>query len=195
VSESQGLIAPAERDQAIARLSEAFATDVLALEEFERRVAAVYAATTRTQIAALIADLPAPGAPGATVVPIAPMPRRVRAIFGNVERGGFVDVPQRLRIDATFGNVELDLTGARFGAVTEIAIHATFGSVEIRLPAGVQVENEGIGILGSFQCAVGTAFSRAGAGRPLVRITGRALFGSVEISDATTESVHIRLQR
>src|SRR5687768_11018733 len=150
-------LSPAEREAAIARLSAAFAQDVLPVEEFEQRVAAVYRAGSPVDLSALVADLPSPTLPTGRSVAgsgeLAAVPQRIDAIFGSVDRGGQVDVPPRLEIRSVFGSVELDLSDAHFGAgLTEIEVLAVFGNIELRLPAHVVVENHGNGMLANFSC-------------------------------------------
>ena len=187
-------LSAAERDAAVARLSTAFADDVIQMEEFERRTTLALRAGSAAELAALLADLPAPPAadgraePGrrgaGSAVAQVPAVHRIRAVFGNVERAGVQELPSRLEVRAVFGNVELDLGAAHFTAdVTEIVVRATFGNVELRLPAGAAVENRGESMLGSFTCRVPTA-DAPGAGIRVV-ITGRALLGSVQVTTAT----------
>jgi hypothetical protein len=182
------LIAPEERDAAIARLSTAFERDILPVDEFERRTAAVYRATTVARLDELTGDLPDAAGPAADLAADEPgprtrMPSRITTILSNVERAVRAVVPSRLTILAVLGNVELDLRDAEFGpGVTEISVRAILGNVEIQLPDGVAVESHGGGILGSFEArpARGARNSRA---RPIgtVRITGDAILGNVEI--------------
>ena len=181
----------ADRDAAVARLSSAFAHDVIPLEEFEYRTTAALRATSIAELAELLADLPAPAAAGAGGAgrggALAVPSLRIAAVFGNVERGGPMDVPARLEIRALVGNVELDLSTARFGAgVTEIAISAVLGNVELRLPAGATVENQGRGVLASFTCRAPAPRGAAAGAASTVRIlvTGRAVLGNVEIETA-----------
>lgn len=47
-----------ERESAVARLSTAFAQDVLSMEEFERRVAEAYKAPTPAALARLVENFP-----------------------------------------------------------------------------------------------------------------------------------------
>jgi hypothetical protein len=189
-----------EREAAVSRLSDAYARDVLPVEEFERRLESVYKAADRAQLATLVADLPG-SAPAlgesrstGSVVP-AGGTRRIAAWFSNVERTGFTDIPRRLDIRVLFGNVELDLTQTTFAiGVTEISIKSTFGNVELFLPPGVVVENDGAALLGSFDCHAPSAQRRDGFGGDqsgraittpsarIVRITGRALLSSVEVT-------------
>ena len=176
-------LSPADRDRAIARLSDAFATDVLAVEEFERRLDGVYRASALPELEQLVADLPV-GTPSARVVmPVArrTSTQRVRSVFSNVERRGFHDIPSHLELRASFANMELDLRSARFGAgATEISIHAFAASVDVMLPPGSRVDNEGTGFLASFHCV--SADDQVGDwGGPTVRITGWAVASHVEV--------------
>ncbi|MBA3670472.1 MAG: DUF3565 domain-containing protein [Gemmatimonadaceae bacterium] len=119
------------------------------------------------------------------VVPMAEAsrPAKISALFSSVERGSPAVVPPRLEISAVFGNVELDLRTSHFDPQgTEIIITATFGNVEICLPVGTIVENHGSGILASVRCRVGEPMD-ASAPRAHVRITGRAILSSIEITD------------
>ncbi len=181
----EGAVAPLltseAREGAIARLSTAFAHDVLSLEEFERRTTAAYRAKSSNELEHLLADLPVPRASGGDpVVAFQPIAPRIAAVFANVERGGVVIVPARLEIRALFGNVELDLSEARFEpGVTEISIRSMFGNVEIRLPRGAQVENHGSAMLGSFTS------HRSGSMEPSavrILVTGRAVLANVELT-------------
>ena len=186
-------LSAAERDAAVARLSAAFADDVIQMEEFERRTTLALRAGSAAELAALLADLPAPPAgarpavapaSAGKAVARASTAHRIRAVFGNVERRGTQEIPARLEVRSVFGNVELDLAGANFTAeVTEIAMHAVFGNIELRLPAGAIVENHGESTLGSFKCRAPSVATTRDALR--IVVTGRAVFGNVEITTAS----------
>ena len=170
----------AEREAVVSRLSSAFAHDVISLEEFERRCASAYRVASQAELAVLVADLPAPvparSTPGG--VPLVPLQERISAVFGNVERAGLMSVPPRLDIHSIFGNVELDLRAAHFGAgLTEISVTAVFGNIEMKLPAYVAVENHGSGMLASFTCKGANPDSP----QCIVRLTGSAVLANVEI--------------
>lgn len=183
MSDSEGanlLPAGSDREAVIQRLSAAFASDHLSLEELERRLDAVYQATTRAELERLTADLPAAAAAPVPVGP--PLPAQVFAIFSSNEQGGPLDVPTRLEVRSIFGNVELDLRFANFQpGVTEIEVTAVFGNVEIGLPFDVAVENLGMGVLGNFQCKRARSADPGVTPRCIVRLTGRAVFANVEI--------------
>jgi hypothetical protein len=173
------LVTPEERELAITRLSDAFARDVLALDEFERRVAEAYRAQTQIELAETTRDLPESPAAASSLAPARPLARQIKAFLSNVEQGGPLAVPERLVVRALLGNVELDLRGAEFmSQITEIEIRSVLGNVELSLPADVAVENHGDALLGSF--VVRTASSAAPSA--VVRVVGRALMGNVEIT-------------
>ena len=181
-----------ERELAAAFLSARFADDVLTLDAFEERVAAVYRASTMAELNALIADL-APATPAAAAASASPAPRRVApadsvpahdrrfAILANLEHHSMAVAPRHLALSAVLGNVEIDLRDAKFGAgTTEIHVEAVLGHIAVTLPAGTRVEQEASGILGSIECPP-SPWSRARRDAPVVRLTGRALLGAVEI--------------
>ena len=186
-------VSAAEREAAVARLSAAFANDVLTLDEFERRMESVYSASTQGALVQIVKDLPGEPAraPSDALVAPARMAQRLAIAFGSIERDERVVVPPQLDIRAVFGNIELDLRNAEFGpGVTEISIQAIVANVEIQLPPHVGVENHGDTFIGSFTSRVRGRRRNEHALPALstsrVRITGRAVFGNVEIQRETT---------
>ncbi|MBL0170393.1 MAG: DUF1707 and DUF2154 domain-containing protein [Gemmatimonadaceae bacterium] len=172
-----------QRDAVAQRLSEQFAADRLSLEELERRLDLVYQAQSPAELSALTADLPAPVAMASPVVrgSHGAMTRSIRTVLGNVERSGAMELPPLLEVRAVLGNIELDLREASFGPFTEIAIRSVLGNVEITLPAGVRIENDGDGFLGSFECHVAPGAMPMVGTAPVVRLTGRVVLGNVEV--------------
>lgn len=180
-----------ERERATALLSAAFADDRLSLEQFEERVGAVFRAPSREDLEALLHDLapasrparPAVSRPGARgVAEVVPSHDRRFAILANLEHHSMSVVPRRLDVSAVFGNVELDLRDASYGAgVTEIHVRAVFGHIAITLPAGAEVEQRASGVLGSVECLPSPLSAHLG-GAPFIRVTGHAVLGAVEIS-------------
>jgi hypothetical protein len=172
-------------------LSEQFAADRLTLDELERRLDLVYKATSPAELSAITADLPAPVAMASPTVrgSHGQVTRSVRTFFGSTERSGPMELPPHLEVRAVFGSVELDLRDATFGAFTEISIKATMGSVEITLPMGVRVENDGGAVFGSFECHLAPGAMPMVGTSPVVRLTGRAVMGSVEVYAAASDAV------
>jgi Cell wall-active antibiotics response 4TMS YvqF/Domain of unknown function (DUF1707) len=180
------------RDRAIAALSDAFAHDVLDVEEFERRITVAHTSEASAEILALIADLPA-STDAIARVPVALAPaepetigeaaatQTVYAIMGGVDRRGAWTVPRRWRVIAMMGGAQLDLREARFPAgVIDLEVKAVFGGVQIIVPPGLAVEVHGTAIMGGFQ-NVNRAPAHPDPGAPLLRVHGIAIMGGVDI--------------
>lgn len=187
------LVTAEERDAAVGRLTAAFAEDAFPVAEFERRVSEVWRVATAGELVALTRDLPAaPAGAGATrtespasgsaPVPVrgSAVPQRLSSIMSNLERRVHGPLPERLRIQATMGNVELDLRDADFPpGTTEIEVKALMGNVEIELPAHVVVEHRGRAFMGGFVVEGRRGVRTSDA--PIVRISGRAILSSIEV--------------
>ena len=124
---------------------------------------------------------PAPRAADTALAPAdAAEPKRVAAIFSSVERRGAWVVPPKLKASAVFGAVVLDFREASFQpGVTELEVRALFGALEILVPPELAVECDGSAVLASWEGQGATAV--ADPDRPLLRVTGRAVLGSVEV--------------
>ncbi len=172
-----------ERQRTIERLQEAFASDLMTLEELDERLELAEAARTAGDLAVLTRDLPAEAAPAArpTGTALAPLGRRqsLLALFGGVERRGTWTVPAELKVRAVFGGAVLDFRDAQFEAgVTDLKVTAVFGGVEIRVPPWLRVESAGSGIFGGFSdCNQAPADPSA----PVLRVHGIAVFGGVDV--------------
>lgn len=188
------------RERAISQLSESFARDAIDLEAFEARVDAVYCSRSLAECDALVADLGGSDASetGAIVVAQAELARSdpmgavalappgpgasipiVRAVFSNIERCDQVVMPRATRVEALFGNVEIDLRKATFvSGITEIRVKAIFSSIEIVVSADITVEVYGAGVFGNFE---GTSRTIGDPDAPIVRIVGSATFASVVV--------------
>jgi len=179
------LLVPTEREAAIQTLSAAFAADHITAEEFERRATAVYEATTPRALAAVTADLPNPTESGVES-PAKAMSSQISTFLSTVERGGSLAVPSALTLRSVLGNIELDLRNARFvEGLTEIKVRCFVGNVDIILPEDVEVECHLPVFLANFaHVTSGHQPGSRPAPRRVVRITGRAILGNVEITDA-----------
>jgi len=198
----------AARDRTVQRLSDAFARGMIPVEELEVRMEAVYRAAQQNDLDALVADLGASPSRGESLSPTVHVPQKVRALFSNVRNSRIVTVAGTVRIEARFGSVEnttLDVMPARLElsavagtieldlrhtvfppGMTEITVSARMGGVEIYLPATVTVDNQGSGVLGTFQIddqtsARGSSAALTTRERAYVRITGLSVMGNVEI--------------
>jgi len=187
------------REATIEQLSESFARDELSLEEFESRLDRAYASVHQDEVRLLVSDLTvAATAPrvettveSGVTVDIAPRaarhtlsraiePQAALAIFGNVERRGRWALAPKSRALAVFGNAVLDLrTAILEHEVTEIDVKAVFGNVEIIVPPTLCVECHGASIFGNFEALERVPTEPDGS--PTLRVTGKAVFGNVEI--------------
>lgn len=178
----------ARREELIQLLSDSFANDLIDLDEFESRLSRAHAAETIAALDALAADL-VPLPPSSPSVALAPLKietaltaptKRIRSLFGNVERRGAWVVPGALGVKATFGNVELDFRDARFSTpVTEIDARVLFGNLEIIVPPHLAVQCEGSSVFGNIESHGASAV--ADPDRPVLRILGSAVFGNIEV--------------
>jgi hypothetical protein len=103
------------------------------------------------------------------------------AVFGASRRAGRWTPARRVRATALFGGAEVDLREARLPpGVTELRVFACRGAVEVIVPPTLAIETEGTGIFGAFE-EVDRASGFPDPEAPLLRITGTALFGAVEV--------------
>lgn len=185
-----------DRERVADVLRAAAADGRLTLAELQERLDTLYAAKTYGELEPVVDDLPGaaevtrpagsppvprPANPGAPArVGGTPTTREAKAVFGAVVRRGQWVVPQRYRVKAVFGGVDLDLRHARLEA-PEITIEtkAVFGGVNIVVPEDLIVVIDGSGVFGGF---VGNAEDRQpSAGAPVVRVIGKAVFGGVQV--------------
>ncbi|MCZ6893730.1 MAG: LiaF-related protein, partial [Gammaproteobacteria bacterium] len=86
----------------------------------------------------------------------------------------------KLHVVAVMGGVDLDFREAVFGpGVSEVKVTAVMGAIAVIVPPHLQVEFGGTSIMGAFE---GLVAGSRDASAPLLRITGSAVMGAVEIS-------------
>ncbi|RVU44719.1 DUF1707 domain-containing protein [Lujinxingia sediminis] len=176
-----GQLGPA-REETIERLQQAYADDLLTLDELDERLELASRAEKREHLLVLVDDLPdeasdelVPYEAGSELVQ-AGAAMRVMCVFSETKRT--IDGPAPSRIEATvlFGEARIDLSGADFDSgVLEIRCNVAFGELKVYVPQGVAVETAGVPILASFYGKDRDVKS----GAPVVRLTGFAAMGSV----------------
>ncbi|HEY0715934.1 MAG TPA: LiaF domain-containing protein [Polyangia bacterium] len=176
------------RDNVIERLQNAFAHEVLDIDEFERRISVAHQSDSQADLDSLVADLPTTTkgtdlAQARVLVPsreVKPQ-GRVFTAMGGVERKGAWSVPRKLDVVTIMGGARLDFREARLpeGEV-EVRVGAFMGGVEIIVPPTLAVEASGSAIMGGFE-HVDRAPAEAEPGSTLLRITGLAVMGGVNI--------------
>jgi len=180
-------------------LSTAYAEGRLTREEHDERLSQVMAARTFEELIPLTQDLVYTGAapaPAPSTNPQSsalldttspnPEPDRMVAVFGGSSRKGKWRVRRKIEAYALFGGQDLDMREATFESpVTEISGFWCFGGMEIKVPEGIEVHDQVMGIFG------GTDISKVGdhaPGAPILVIKGVALFGGVSVKGSTKRS-------
>jgi len=182
----------ADRERVAQVLHQAAADGRLDLHELDERLGVTYSAKTYGELVPVTADL---GVPSPAVMPSVlpatrsaavdrvggvPGPSISFAFWSGCDRKGDWVVPRYHNAIAIMGGVSLDLTQARFAeAETTINVFAFWGGVDIIVPEDVTVVVSGIGFMGAFDNR--TTVTPTIPGGPVVRITGLALMGGVDV--------------
>ena len=110
-----------------------------------------------------------------------PNRRGTVAFLSHVKRDGDWTLPRLFRAFALWGNAEVDLTRAQIGAgASHIEIRSIMANVTVLVPPELRIECEVEPVIGSFEVAREAESTRS-PDAPLVRITGTAFMGSVEV--------------
>jgi len=181
----------ADRDQVATLLSTAYAEGRLTGEEHDLRIDQLMAAKTFDDLIPITSDLVMVNRPTSVTAPGVQsrftidttrqnvQPDRMIAIFGGANRSGKWRVRKNIQAFALFGGMDLDLRDAIFEApVVEISGFWCFGGLDIKVPAGIEVQDQTAGIFG------GTDVRDIGdpvPGSPTLVIKGVALFGGISI--------------
>jgi hypothetical protein len=180
-----------QRELTIDKLCEHFAADHIQADQLERLIDRAHLAKSTTELQALIKDLPVIATQGGPSQAPAPAPPRhielhqtMVAIMGGAERKGAWSPARMTRVLALMGGAVLDFRDVRLPpGTTELQVFAMMGGVEVIVPPGLRVASEGIGIMGGFEQVASSASYDAAPDAPLLRITGFALMGGVEITE------------
>jgi hypothetical protein len=181
----------ADRDQVATLLSTAYAEGRLSREEHGERIDQLMAAKTFDDLLPITRDLVILGPPAPVATPQSSSrfaidttgqnleSDKMIAIFGGVTRKGRWRVRKNTHALALFGGMDLDLRDAIFEApVVEISGFWCFGGLDIKVPEGIEIQDQTAGIFG------GTDVRDVGdpaPGAPTLVIKGVSLFGGVSI--------------
>lgn len=168
-----------ERDQLVERLSAACADGRLDLADFSDRLEGALSAKTLADIQSLEADLgqavPSPLAgdrPGGTSWFVGIMSSAVR-------KGRWVLQPKSHAL-ALMGECVLDLRSAEvLSNYSHITAVAVMGSVRVIVPEGIDVDVDGLAIMGAKNLRIGSVGPLPGS--PAIRVTALALMGEVSV--------------
>ncbi|MQA89457.1 MAG: DUF1707 domain-containing protein [Gemmatimonas sp.] len=176
-----------QSEATINQLCEHFAADHIQADELERLIDRAHLAKSPAELQALLEDLPAVTA---SSVPTRPPAKHIElhqtivAIMGGADRKGSWCPARMTRTLALMGGAVLDFREVHLPpGTTDVQVYAVMGGVEIIVPPGVRVASEGIGIMGAFEHVASSVPPASDADAPLLRITGFALMGAVEIHE------------
>jgi hypothetical protein len=188
-----------KREKTIQLLIDSFASDRLAVEDFEARLDLAHRATDLSSLEKLTADLPAVARPQTPMMaaerparPPAPrpamaLPEDIRerqfmvAILGGHDRKGPWTPARKTTVLTLMGGAELDFREARLGpGVTQIEIFAMMGGVEIIVPPGIAVDSAGFALMGGFGHGPGRTEAMP-PDAPVLRVSGICVMGGVDI--------------
>ncbi|KQX65179.1 MULTISPECIES: DUF1707 domain-containing protein [unclassified Streptomyces] len=168
------LIGEEERDTAVRRLREAYAEGHLSHEDLDERLERVLTVTTRGELVAALASLPAEDA-GTTST--------IAAAGGRIKRGGAWRVPRFLKVESAFARVRLDLSRAVIEhPAVDIELQLGTGRAKITVPRDAIVEYEDLHTGWKDTRYRAPRSSRADG--PRIRISGTMGFGRLKIRHA-----------
>jgi len=178
------------REQVIARLSECYASDVLDVDELDRRLDLAHGARTVAELDALLADLAAPAKSTALVVagsraiddPNRAEQKKLRVVMSAIERKSRWLVPRQLDVRVFWGAAELDFREASIGpGVTTLDVRVTMAALDLILPPWLAIDCDVSSFAGSVEERHRVA-SEPDPMAPLLRVVGSVRFGSLAIT-------------
>lgn len=181
----------ADRAQVADVLSAAYAEGRLTRDEHDERIDQAMAAKTFDELIPVTRDLvytTTPKPPSATQPQAGSQvdtgnateePERMIAVFSGVNRAGRWRMRRQTQAYALFGGINLDLRDAVFEApVVEISGFWCFGGMEIKVPPGVEVRDQTVGVFGGSDIS---NLAPTEPGAPVLVIKGLCLFGGVAV--------------
>lgn len=179
-------VSDAEREHVVALLQKAIGQGLITLDEFSTRTDAALAARTRSELNAVLIDLPGmvhkEAAPQTSGVPEAKPKVELRSTMSKLRRTGRWVVPRELVVRLKAGAADLDFTEAKIEhPVVSIELDVTAGPVRLLLPEDASVDVD------ELQLAAGKLENKVhrSSGNPHFVVTGMVRAGSVTIRRAT----------
>lgn len=126
------------------------------------------------------------GFPRQPRAPLPPNALNEQAVFGNVKRRFNNELFSGAYLHCVFGNIELDLRGARTdpqkGPVI-VSVECVFGLIELRVPQDWKVDVQTEGAFGYFEDKTIPSTATQGIERPVLILTGSYTFGGIELKN------------
>lgn len=167
-----------DRAPALYRVKQAVGTDAIAFDELDDRFASIYAATTRAELEAVVADLPTPAAPLPVRPEIGhPAPLSKFSFIGDVVISGWLDVDGDLQSTNLIGDTTIDLSSASLPDEVVVTVNNLIGDRKIIVPDGARAVLEGGSLIGDSKVLL----AEPRPGMPTIRVRGIGLVGDIKL--------------
>ncbi|MEV4311533.1 DUF1707 domain-containing protein [Actinocrispum sp. NPDC049592] len=177
-------VSDAEREHVVAVLQKAIGQGLITLDEFTTRTDTALAAKTRSELNAVLIDLPGLVHPETQPAATAKPRLELRNTMSKLRRSGRWAVPRELIVRNKMGSCDLDFSDADIQTrEVDVELDITAGSVRILLPQHATVDTDDV------QLAAGSLHNKISRpqepGGPHFRIRGIVRAGSVKIKRPT----------
>ena len=180
----------ADREHAAEALRRAGGEGRLDVDELDERLHLAFAARTRSELEALVADVTvrdgvedrAVGAPASrlAVRPGEGGSKWLIAVMGGADRTGRWRLAERVLNLNVMGGSELDLNDAELsGPLTQLRVVAIMGGAEVYVPEGLNVQVSHFAFMGGNEIDLGS--ERPDPGGPTVHLKLFSLMGGIEV--------------
>jgi hypothetical protein len=175
--------ADADRDHVVALLNAAHAEGRLTAAERDQRITTARLAETFDDLVPLTRDLVGPAATRPAVsydeANATESADQIVAIFAGASRKHAWRVRKHTSILTVFGGAEIDLTQAIFEARdVEVNVFCLFGGIELTVPAGTDVNNQVMAVLGGSEVG---RLTPPDPSAPRITLKGFVGFGGLEV--------------
>ncbi len=177
----------ADRQLAIDRLTDAFSSDLISMEEYERRAQGAQLAATSAELRALTADLG--GAPAEARRPNVPAAysgpeQSLVCVMGDKHLAGdWLEAP-RVTTFTCMGSTTIDFTNVRLPAgPVRLEIFLLMGDVKIVVPRGLPVRMNATAIMADSKVR-GEVSGRTEGAPSWIDVSGLAVMGSILVRSA-----------
>ena len=205
MSEPRPIVPIAEvRERVIQQLSNAFANDLITIDELESRLEQVYRAQTPAEADALVVGLPQAGSsvassgkagvtqrPATASPELVPVHDRFVSILSSSARRGHWAVPHQFDVVAVLSDTVVDLSAATLpGDIVDLHVNVFAASLKIVIPRGLRVVNRIGAFMANVESETALDLAPMVQGSPVIRITGTAFMADVQIVASSTSGPH-----
>jgi hypothetical protein len=169
-------VSTAEREHVAGLLGNHMAAGRLSPDEYAERMQAATAAVTRSQLNALMLDLPGATVPDSLVTDVL----ELHNTAGDLKRNGKWVVPATVSIRTKLGNARIDFSEARFTTpIVTVDANVGVGNVDLVIPDGATVDlDEARTTIGAIADKTVTSFER---GTPYIVVRGGTMLGNITV--------------